>query len=1013
MKNLLLKSSLLLVLFLTSIVSYSQTFEIRGTVKDADNQVLAGVTVLEKNTQNGVTTDFDGNYTIKVSKNAILQFSYMGYRTQEIKIGGGKSSIFNIVMQEDTQALDEIVVVGYGVQKKSDVTGSVASVKADELEKISGLNPLSAMQGKVAGVQITSSTGSPGAGNTVIIRGRSTVGNSSPLYVVDGLPLGSISFLNTKDIASMEVLKDASATAIYGARGANGVILITTKKAKSGRIETSYDGYYGVQSVWKKPELLNSKQWLDVYNKAQAKSGGKNLELKSGADDTSHSTNWFDEITRSAAVQEHNIRIAGGSEKIKTMLSGNLYDQEGIVKGADYKRYSVRINSEIQLSDNIKIGENIAITQATRNTILENNYFNGIVNAALKLDPITPVKNKKGTYMSSPYTDVKNPVAHIANTFDENKSQRIVGNVYADITILPKLVYHSSYGMDIYDGDSYGFNPTYNYAIDEKNEVSSVSRSHSKTFLWNWINTLTYNFDIDKSSFSVMGGIEATDSNTEWFSASKNNLPSNEAYLRFLSAALGDENGMGTASGKMTEWAMLSYFGRINYNYDERYYLTVNVRHDGSSKFGPNQRWGTFPSVALKWKLLNESFMSDFKEKDWISDLALRAGWGQVGNDKIALYQYSTEVSNNKQYGYVFGKNPILVYGATIDGIGNPNIHWETVESTNIGVDASFFNNKLDVTFDWFVKKTKEMLLREPIPSYVGYSSSPYNNVGDVENKGFELMLSYKNSISDDLSYNFSVNVGHSKNKVLNLGETDFLSNGFVRIGSATKTEVGKEIGAFYGYVTDGLFQDQSEIDNHATQSGAIPGDIRFKDLNGDGKITDADKTFIGSPFPDFTYGLNFGINYKNFDFSMFLQGVQGNEIFNFMIFETMNPGKTTNKYAAILNSWNGKGTSNTIPVLNAKDKNDNFRISDRYIEDGSYLRLRNIQLGYSVPQEAIGKIGLSNLRMYLSAQNLFTFTKYSGLEPEIGRFDSLSSGIDTGVFPHARTVMIGTQITF
>lgn len=996
------------VLFIT--VSTAQT-RVTGKVIGSDGIPIPGVSVVEKGTANGITTQLDGSYSLNVKKDAVLTFSFIGMETKNISVEG--KSIVNATLHYLVSELDEVVVVGYGVQKKSDITGAVASVDSEDLQKISASSAVSALQGQVAGVQVTSQTGSPGAAATVLIRGRGTVGNSSPLYVVDGLPLSDIGFLNTKDIESVEVLKDASATAIYGARGANGVILVTTKQGEAGDLKISYDGYYGIQSVWKKPELTNSQQWYDVINKANQKAGKPNLALKPGADNLNHTTNWFDEVTRNAIVQDHNVRVSGGTDKLRMTLSGNLYDQEGLVLGSDFRRVSIRINSEAKLSEFVSIGENLSITNSKRNSILEGNYFNGILNAALKLDPITPVRDANGKFMSSPYTDVKNPVANIHNTFNTNKYQRIVGNVYANVKLLPNLLYHSSYGMDIHDADFYGFQPTYNYAADEKNDINKVSRSHSKTTLWNWINTLTYNFEIDVHSFSLMGGIEATDSNTEWFSASKDNIPSNEEYLRFLSAAEGDENGMGAASGSLTEWSMLSYFGRLNYSYDGRYFLTANIRRDGSSKFGKSNRWGTFPSVALRWRISNEEFFQPMIEKGIWTNASLRAGWGQVGNDKIALYQYATAVSNNKQYGYVFGKTPKLVYGGTIDSLGNPDIRWETVESTNVGLDLAFFENKLTVNYDWFVKKTKDMLLREPIPQYVGYTKAPYTNVGDVENRGWEFVLNYKNKLNNDISYNFGFNIGRAKTEVLSLGEVDFLSAGFVRTDNATRTQVGHEIGAFYGYVADGIFQNQAEIDAHATQSGAIPGDIRFKDLNGDGKIDSNDRTFIGSPNPDFTYGMNFGLNYKDFDFSMFWQGVKGNELFNFMIFETMNSGKTTNKYTSILNSWNGEGTSNSLPLLNAADKNNNFRMSTRYLEDGSYLRLRNIQLGYTLPDFITSKAKVEKIRFYVAAQNLLTITNYSGLEPEIGRYDSLSSGIDEGIFPHPRTIMFGANITF
>jgi TonB-linked SusC/RagA family outer membrane protein len=1011
---------LALIMLLGWQVSWAQDVLVKGVVTGAeDGLTIPGVSVVEKGTTNGTTTDFDGKYQINVGTDAILVFSYIGMKTFEMAVGSQIE--INVALEADNFAMDEVVVVGYGVQKKSDLTGAVSTVKSDDLEKMSTATVLGAMQGKVAGVNITSTTGSPGAGMTVVIRGRGTVGNSSPLYVVDGLPLDNISFLNAKDIESTQVLKDASATAIYGSRGANGVIMITTKKAKQGELKVNIDAYRGVQKAWREPDLLNSKEWYDVINKANATAGKPDLVLNPVADDLNHTTDWFDEITRSAIIEDYNIQVSGGTENLKAMISGNYFNQEGLIKGSDYNRYSVRANTEFKVNEKLTIGENISISQSKRHSILEGNYFNGIVNSALKLDPITKPRDEDGKFVSSPYTDVKNPLAHIDHTYDTAKTLRIVGSAYADYKIFSDLIFRTNYGMDISVTDKSDFEPTYDMAKDEQNLVNSVFRSNSRTTAWTWSNTLTYTKTIEDHSLTLMAGIEAMESNTEWFSGSKNNLPNNEAYLRYLSSAAGDENGMGSTSGLATSYSMFSYLGRVNYSYKDKYLFTGNIRRDGSSKFGPDKRWGTFPTAAEKWKLTNEDFMKSVLEGDILSGISLRAGWGQIGNDKIALYQYSSVVSNNKQYGYVFGKDNAkqkLVYGGSIEGVGNEEIHWETTESTNIGLDMIFFNGKLNANFQYFVKKTKDMLLREPIPSFVGYTSAPYTNVGDVENKGIEIELGYKNNIGD-LKYSVDFNFSKVKNEVVDLGNVDFMSAGYVRIANSTRTQVGHEIGAFYGYVTDGLFQNQAEITAHAgkdgtpMQSGAIPGDIRFKDLNKDGKIDAEDRTFIGSPHPDFTFGLNLNLNYKAFDLSMAWQGVYGNDIFNFMIFETMNPGKTTNKYDDILKSWNGEGSSNSIPVLNAADKNDNLRISDRYIEDGSYLRLKNFQIGYTLPQSLVSKINIDRMRVYLSGQNLLTITDYSGLEPEIGYYDSLSSGIDEGIFPHARTISLGVNVTF
>ncbi|WP_430814819.1 SusC/RagA family TonB-linked outer membrane protein [Carboxylicivirga sp. RSCT41] len=1029
-----MKRILFSLFLLCSLVMYGQAQKtITGTVIDDQNVPLPGVNVVPKsNPSQGTITDIDGKYSLEVSESETLQFSFIGMQSQEFSVAG--QSIINVTMLPDYIGLDEVVAVGYGVQKKSDITGAVASVKAEELEKMSTATVMQAMQGKVAGVNITSDTGSPGSPMTVTIRGRGTVGNSDPLYVVDGLPVSSIGFLNSKDIESMEVLKDASATAIYGSRGANGVILITTKRAKEGALSVEVDAYRGVQTAWKEPDLLNSEEWYDVINIANFNGGNDELVLRPGADDLTHTTNWWDEITRSAVIEDYNVKVSGGTEKVKAFVSGNYFNQDGLIEGSGYKRYSMRVNTEMQVSDKLKIGQNLSISESTRKVINEGDYFNGIVNSALKLDPITPVRGEDGEFMSSPYTDVKNPVAQIANTHNKRRELRIAGNAYLDYKIINDLVFRTSYGMDINVVDRFNFNPTYNYAADEQNLVNSVFRRNDRTLTWNWTNTLTYMKEIEKHSFSIMAGLDAQESEWEWFSASKNNIPSDESYLRYLRAATGDENGMASADGLLqSEWAMFSYLGRLTYSYDNKYLFTGNVRRDGSSKFGPEKRWGTFPSAAVKWKLSNEGFMQSLVTGGFLTRVEIRGGWGQIGNDKIDLYQYEDPtVSMNQQYGYVFGKDnadQLLHYGGTIEGVGNKKIHWEVTESTNVGLDLGFFNNKLTATFDYFVKDTKDMLLRAPIPNFIGYTTSPYSNVGDVQNKGFEFVLGHKNQVGQ-FKYNVDFNIASIKNEVVNLGGKDFIAAGYVRIDNSTRTQVGHEIGAFYGYVTDGLFQNWDEVNAHADAEGnlmqgdAIPGDIRFKDINGydengdltgqpDGKLDDADRTFIGSPHPDFTFGMNINMEYRNFDLSMFWQGVVGNDIYNFMIFETMNPGKTTNKYRDILGSWSGEGTSNDIPILNGADANDNFRVSDRYLEDGSYLRLRNIQLGYTLPQTFTEKAGIERCRVYVSGQNLLTFTKYSGLEPEIGYYDQYSSGIDEGIFPHARTVSLGLNLTF
>lgn len=1013
-----------LLLFLTSSV-FAQKL-ITGKVTDPENNEGAvGVNVVVKGTTVGTVTDLDGNYSVQVPENGThLVFSFVGYQTQEIEIGS--QSTINTKMVVEAKTLQELIVVGYGVQKKSDVTGAIASVKAEELTKLAVSGVSQALQGRAAGVQVTANSGQPGSEVQVRIRGVGTVNNSDPLYVVDGFPVAGIGYLNPQDIESMEILKDASASAIYGARAANGVVLITTKKGKSGNAVVSYDGYYGVQNSWKAPDMLNGQQWIDIMTESRV--NGKAIDpnerpftLSAPSDNASVSTDWFKEATRSATIQSHNVSVAGGNDKSKYYMSANYFGQQGIIKGTDFERITARLNADHQVNDRVKVGTYLTVSHSNRLQGLED-YFHGVTNAAQKLDPLTPVYDANGLWVSSPYMDINNPVGTIERNNNRSKMLQISGNAYLDIKIIEGLTFRSNLGLDFARSDSYNFLPKFDISADERNLRNSVFRGYAKTDMYLWENTLNYTKTFaQKHNVTVLAGITRQESRSEGLNVTRFDVPSNSPDFQYVSAAT---DLSPTTSGGASEWAFLSYLGRINYSYDNRYLFTASVRQDGSSKFAKANRYGVFPSAALGWRIINESFMKGISGTI-LSDLKIRAGWGQIGNSEIPAYSYSTAMSNEGRYHYVLGAgaNEKVIVGVGPSSIGNSVIKWETVESSNIGLDASFLNDKLTFSAEYFIKDTKDMLLVQPVPTYIGYNSTtggtiaPYSNSGAVRNSGFEFTLGWQDQVGE-FKYNINANLTSIKNEVVSLGDgkLQFIAGGVFQVGATTRTQVGSPIGTFYGYVVDGIFQNQEEVNAHPLgKTGARPGDFRFKDLDNNGKIDDADRQQLGSPFPDFTYGINASAEYKGLDLSLFIQGVQGNSVFNAMKYFNLSGGFPYNKHTDILKSWGRPGADNTVPIVSSKDRNNNFRVSSFYVEDGSYIRLKNLQIGYTLPQDLLSKFKIQKLRFYVSGQNLLTVTKYKGLDPEIGQWtsDQTSSGLDVGTYPQARVWMFGANISF
>ncbi|PWJ40801.1 SusC/RagA family TonB-linked outer membrane protein [Sediminitomix flava] len=1024
-----------LLLLLVSSGVWAQERFISGSITDSENEVVIGANILLKGTSVGTTVGIDGTFKLLIPSdvtNPVLAISAVGYVDQEISVGN--QTKFDIVLQIDVEQLEEVVVIGYGVQKKSDLTGAVSSVKASDLQGQAVGNAAAMLQGRASGVQVTQVSGQPGTGLSVRVRGTGTVNNSEPLYVVDGIFMDNISHINDADIESMEVLKDASATAIYGSRGANGVVLVTTKSGTSSDLQVNVDLQSGIQNAWSQPNLMNSQDYLSAYNTAQSNAntftGTTNypaLDTSFDFIDPSKTTDWFDAVTRTGVIYKANVNLSKSSETVSTLFSVGYFENEGIINNTDYERINARFKSNYTLSSRIKAGVNVALANSSQNG-LKTDYFNGVLVAAQRIDPLTPVKYN-GEWASTPYSDQRNPVAAMEREVRETSSLILNSNAYLTIEPIKGLIFKSSLSNSLSNGKSKTYLPAYKYLGNDELVTNSLSKRYSNTNEWLLENTLTYTKAIGKHSLALLAGVTSQSDVYEFMSASRNNLPGDIEELQYLNASTDLESTEAFNSG--TEVKMSSYLGRLNYSFDDRYLLTASFRRDGSSVFGPNNRYGTFPSAALAWKLRNESYM-DFLPKELVSTLKVRAGWGIVGNANITPYSYTATVQASErllEYSYVIGGSEQP--GAAPVTLANPNIKWEEVESSNIGIDVGFLDDKLTLTADYFVKTTNDMLVRVPIPSYSGYVSDPYTNAGIIENKGFEIDLGYKGQIGSDFKYSVNVNLSSIKNEVIELGSDNPITAGYVALinTDVTRTEAGGAVGQFFGYEVEGVFQSQEEADNSAQAGeGVGAGDFKFKDqltvdTNGDGIPDEADgvingddRTLIGNPNPDLFYGINLGMSYKRWDATFFFQGVQGGDLFN--AFKYYN--YATHKNYALTNDykdhWTAQNGSNELFGLNSATVEQNLRPSDFYVEDGSYLRLKNMQIGYTFPENAIK--GVKNLRLYFSGQNLFTITKYTGLDPEVGGLGTgsggtLNQGVDYGRYPQSRVLSIGANVTF
>lgn len=1000
-----------------------QEWTITGTILDDNGQPLPGASILEKGSTNGTQTDFDGNFSLNISgRDATIVISYIGFIPKEISVNGQTN--LNITLKEDVAALEEIVLVGYGTQKKALVTGASVQVSGDDLVKMNTVNAIQALQGQTPGVQITSTSGQPGESLKVVIRGVGSTSGSNPVYVVDGVITGDISYLNNADIESITVLKDAASAAIYGSQASNGVILVSTRKGKKGKAaQITFDQYYGLQSVPRKVDLLNATEYAIMLNEAAMNSGKNPYFTNAEIATLGNGTSWMDEMfVDNTATQNYSLGASGGSENSVYSTSLSYLGQEGIIGGKDlsnYERFNFRFNSEHKLyEDIVTLGENLSFAYINRNGIGVGNQYNNSLRSAFQVTPLLPMYDDNGNYYnttnnSEPWlTGVANPYASMVyNNQNESNTQKLLGNIYVQIEPLKGLTFKTSLGLDYYANEGHSYSPIYELSIYSFNTFDGVSQNMSKGKTLIWDNLLTYKFDVTENHhLETMLGSSQINSDGTSIGASNTDVIFNDLAHAWLdNATNSDGTKIGGPNGSKYYDKRMSYFGRLNYSFKDTYLLNATFRADGSSNFHPDNQWGYFPSVSAGWVATNENFLNDSKD---INFFKLRASWGQVGNQNAGGYQYLAPIQTATT-NYIFGNTEgVLTPGAYPNRLSNPDLKWETSEQLNFGFDSWFFNNTLSLNFDWYRKTNKDWLIVAPILATAG-ADAPFINGGNVTNTGVELALQYQNSIGD---FNFSIaaNGAYNKNEVGKIPTADGIIHGqtnqlYNNAPEFYRAQDGFPLGYFWGFKTAGVFQNQQEVTNHAVQPNAAPGDIIYQDLNNDGKITDADKAMVGDPNPDVTFGFSISGNYKAFDFYIFANGVAGNQLVQSYRDQS---GAYGNYTSAIFNRWYGEGSSNTVPRVT--EDNRNFtQFSDLYIQDGDFLRLSNITIGFDFAKLKLSKPFFANeFRVYFSALNIHTFTKYNGMDPEIGfGTDSFASGIDVGYYPRPRTFMMGLNV--
>jgi len=998
------------ILLLTGLASgFAQNRAVTGKVTAGDTgETLPAATVAVKGTTRGVITDMDGNYRIELqATDAVLLFSYVGYDPQEIAIGS--QTVINVVLQSSKRALDEVVVIGYGTIRKSDLTGAVSSVKAKELTKITSINPEQGLQGKVTGVQVTSTSGAPGAGPVVRVRGVGTFNNSSPIYVVDGVILDNISFLNSADIASMEVLKDASATAIYGSRGANGVIIITTKSGTIGEEKASFNfsTEFGIQNLAKKIDLLNGKEFAIITN--EIRPGSYNNV------DAVPNTDWQDLVFNPAPMSNSQLSITGSTKLTSYYVSFGMFQQDGIIDKSNYSRFTIKLNNTYNLARNLKMGNNLTIAPYNQRNAPNVTY------QVYRAQPLLKPYYDDGSY--GVVYNVGNPLADLANSNSFNKGVRAVGNVFAEATIIGGLTVKSSLGIDAGYNKSTNFTPAFTVynpdgtASQQQNVLSDLFKGQSENTTWLWENTVNYNKTFGKHSLNLLGGYTMQESKSEILQLSGENVIRDGEDFWYLgpSYIIDPANGVNTVSSIYNGvdanqyYSMISYLARVNYTYQDKYMLTATFRRDGSSKFTKENRYSNFPSFAAGWNIGREEFMQKLPA---ITNLKLRASWGIIGNEKISYFDRFARVQSDIIA--VIGNPDATLPAASYGKAGNPDLRWESTTQTDIGLEIGLLKNRLTGEFDFFNRVTDDILVELSTPGHMGngLGQKIRYNAASVLNRGVELNLNWREQVGK-VTYSIGLLGSTIHNEVLaiggNSGIDSVLIGGYLGNGQpVTRSMVGLPIGAYYGYQTDGIFQNQAELDAYPHMGLAEVGDLRFVDVNNDGKINGLDRTYIGSPIPKFIYGANFSVQYGSFEFSADLQGQAGNKIFNGK--EVVRPDPY-NFEKHVFDRWTGEGTSTTEPKPSFGGYN--YMPSDRFIQDGSFLRVRNVMLTWMLPETFVKRIKCSEIRAYLKGTNLYTLTKFTGYTPEIGSYDVLSNGIDYGIYPITAIYSLGLNLTF
>lgn len=997
-----------------------QKRKVTGMVTDTHGEPIIGANVIEKGTTNGMITDLDGKFSLDIEVNAILQVSYIGYISQEISVKNQNS--LSVILAEDFQALEEVVVVGYGTQKKSDLTGAIVNVKMSDLKGLPESNLTTALSGRLAGVSIQQNGGGPNSGVKIRIRGTGTLNNNDPLVVIDDIIGADLNLLNPNDIETMTVLKDASASAIYGSRAASGVIIVKTKRGTGPEgTHVNFGAYYGLDKVTKKLDVLSAGQLATIYNEASRNDGSTPFPEFADPSSMKDITNWQDEIFRTAHVQNYNLGISNNGPKSNLNASFNIQNNEGTMLNTYDKRYTARFNSDMKIGNKIKVGESISISYIDSKGANTRSDNSGAILMALGMHPDVPVYYADGTYHgvpSSNYGDIENPVGLLKRNNGHDHNYKLEGNAYAQLEIIEGLNLKTSGSLLWSTNDVKKF---YQIKPEPGRPSGDNSLEHGRSLnqKWIWETTLNYDKTIAQHRISAMAGY--TVEHNEWdneIKGTKKDYDFEDENFWYLDAG----TQLNALTGGFKESGLMSFLFRANYAYADKYLVGVNFRSDGSSKFAKKNRWGYFPSASLGWRISQETFMENIS---WLNDLKIRGSYGSLGNESIDPYQIMNVYKMSDAFArYEFGPGGSNLHqGAVAGKMGNPDLKWETTTQTNVGFDAVLFENAVSLTVDYFYKKTKDILVDPPMLGVFGMAGNQQINGATVVNKGFEATVNYYSDRQKDFTYDLSLNFTTFNNEVTSLGNAVQPIYGPVVRDAfpVTKTDVGHAIASFYGYKTDGIFKSDEEAASYVNGKGerllpnAQGGDFRFVDTNNDGVIDASDRVILGDAIPDFTYGLNASFYYKNFDLNMFFQGVQGVDNWYSLRYQVGFTGLKYNYLEEVWGRWTPENPNASRPRATFSDPNNNKRPSDYYIEDGSYLRLKNLTLGYTLPKKWLNTMGINQLRVYASVQNLFTITSYPGFDPELGLTDGSDkeAGVDRGQYPHSRTISFGLSLGF